>query len=109
MDLQRAVFFVFQEALANVEKHSRASHVDVLLEWEVDQLVISIADNGTGFDIEKVSTRKHFGLEIMRERMMGIGGSVQIASSENTGTVIKIFAPLSEGKKQERTIHHESR
>lgn len=109
MELQRAVFFVFQEALANVEKHSHASHVDVLLEWEVDELVITIIDHGTGFDIEKVSTRKHFGLEIMRERMMGIGGTIQIISSENTGTVIKIFAPLSGGNKQERTIHHELR
>jgi len=109
MDLQRAVFFVFQEALSNVEKHSHASLVDILLEWEADQLEITVIDNGSGFDIEKVSTRKHFGLEIMRERMMGIGGSVQIVSSESTGTVIKILAPLPGGKKQERNIHYESR
>jgi signal transduction histidine kinase len=109
VELQRAVFFVFQEALSNVEKHSHASHVDILLEWDTDHLTISVIDNGTGFNIDKVSTRKHFGLEIMRERMAGIGGSIKIISSENAGTILKIFAPLPVGKKQERTIQNESR
>ncbi len=109
MELQQAVFFVFQEALSNVEKHSHASQVNVLLEWDPDQLNITVIDNGTGFDMDKVSTRKHFGLEIMKERMAGIGGDIKIISSESTGTILKIFAPLPLSKKQESIIQHETR
>jgi signal transduction histidine kinase len=108
IELQQAVFFVFQEALSNVEKHSRASHADVLVEWELDRLTITITDNGSGFNTGKVSDSKHFGLEIMRERMAGVGGSVMIKSTEGSGTSLKIIAPLSVGRKQPRTKQHES-
>jgi signal transduction histidine kinase len=99
VELQRAVFFVFQEALANVEKHAGASIVEVSLDWQSDSLRMSVTDNGTGFDVERVSTHKHFGLEIIRERVMGVGGTAEIRSAENMGTTIHLFMPLPVGKK----------
>lgn len=99
MELQRAVFFVFQEALSNVEKHARASIVEVSLDWLSDSLHLSVTDNGTGFDIEKIATRKHFGLEIMRERVAEIGGITEIHSVENAGTTIHLHMPIMAGKK----------
>jgi signal transduction histidine kinase len=94
VELQQACFFIFQESLANVEKHSHASRVDVLVTWDVDQISISIIDNGTGFDARQVSGNQHFGLEIMRERISGIGGNVEITSSPNRGTTVHLHAPL---------------
>jgi signal transduction histidine kinase len=99
MDVQRAAFFVFQEALANVEKHAGASIVEVCIEWLSDSLHISVADNGTGFDVDKISTSKHFGLEIMRERIAGTGGTIEIHSVENVGTTIHVHVPIAAGKK----------
>ena len=99
LELQQAVFFVFQEALSNVEKHSHASTVNVCLDWEPDQLSVTISDNGRGFNSHEVVRSKHFGLEIIRERMAEIGGSAEITASENTGTTIKLSAPLPAVKK----------
>jgi signal transduction histidine kinase len=94
VEIQQACFFIFQEALANVEKHSHASKVDVSIKWEVDQFYISIIDDGKGFDIRSVSAGQHFGLEIMRERITDIGGAVEIVSSQSTGTTVWMNAPI---------------
>lgn len=94
VELQQACFFIFQEALSNVEKHAHASQVDVLVNWDVNQVCISIIDNGTGFDVQGVTGDQHFGLEIMRERISGIGGTVEILSSPSRGTTVKMHAPL---------------
>ncbi len=99
VESQRAVFFVFQESLANVEKHSGAGIVEVSLHWLSDNLHMSVADNGIGFDIDKISTRKHFGLEIMRERVAGIGGMLEIDSTANVGTTIHLHVPIAADKK----------
>lgn len=107
LELQQAVFFVFQEALSNVEKHSHASQVDVCLDWGLDKLFITVTDNGLGFDVDNVLRNKHFGLEIMRERMTGIGGSADILSSGSSGTTIKLMAPIPVVKKV-KEVHHDS-
>jgi signal transduction histidine kinase len=94
LDLQQACFFIFQEALSNIEKHSHASQVNILVKWSVNQLAISICDNGMGFDLDRVASDQHFGLEIMRERISGIGASVEIHSTPTEGTTIQLNAPL---------------
>lgn len=94
VELQQACFFIFQEALSNVEKHSKASEVTVRLKWEVNRIFISIIDNGTGFDVHNVSSDQHFGLEIMRERISGIGGTVDVFSSPTTGTTVLMNASI---------------
>jgi signal transduction histidine kinase len=94
VELQRAVFYVFQEALSNVEKHAQATSVDVVLNWDKDNLKINVADNGTGFNIFQVSRDKHFGLQIMQERISAAGGIIEFNSSETSGTSIEINAPI---------------
>jgi len=105
LELQRAIFFVFQEALSNVEKHAHASRVDVLLDWQEADLYLTVTDNGTGFDVQMVSTNRHFGLEIMQERMLGVGGSTEIVSSKSTGTTIRITAHIPVGKKTGKEVY----
>ncbi len=94
-EVQRAVFYVFQEVLSNVEKHAKARRVDVLLNWYSDQLLLKISDDGVGFDPQAVDPEKHFGLGIMLERIAQVNGNIDFISSENSGTVVTITIPLS--------------
>jgi signal transduction histidine kinase len=93
-EIQRALFYVFQEALSNVEKHARAKDVDVLVKWNKDDLTMSISDNGIGFNPVNVDSSAHFGMEIMRERIANVNGQLHLDTSYHSGTTITIWVPL---------------
>jgi signal transduction histidine kinase len=95
VEIQRAVFYVFQEVLSNVEKHAKASKVDIILQWAKDKLALTIKDNGIGFNPNLVDNSKHFGLGIVQERLAAINGIIEISSSANSGTSVRIGVPLS--------------
>ena len=97
----RAVLRVAQEALRNVRKHSKATHVRVstFLEpvGELDetpaQWILEIADNGHGFPVDEVldqTSKRHFGLRFMRERAQLIGARLEIVSNPATGTTVRL-------------------
>ncbi len=88
---------ITQEALVNVRKHARdASQVDVALNRKDGHLVLSIKDNGQGFDPDACDpARKHFGLQVMRQRAARIGGQVEINSAFGRGTHIEVSVPLA--------------
>jgi len=92
-DIQRAVFYVFQEVLANVEKHAKAENVEVLVLWGQSELTVTIKDDGVGFTPQSIDGTKHLGLEIMQERINKVKGRIDIQSSINAGTEISIFVP----------------
>jgi signal transduction histidine kinase len=93
IDVNRAIFYVFEEALSNTEKYARASKVKVLAEWGEDNFELTISDNGVGFNLEKVDADQHFGLEILHERMDKISGQVTLSSSEDNGTTVFVRVP----------------
>jgi nitrate/nitrite-specific signal transduction histidine kinase len=97
VEVQRAIFYAFEESLSNVEKHSRASKVDVLAEWGQDYFALSISDNGVGFNPQVVDTDQHFGLEILNERMAKVSGRITLTTTENYGTIVNIHVPSSSG------------
>lgn len=92
-DIQRAVFYVYQEAMTNVEKHAKAQNVDVLVSWGENDLTVAVKDDGVGFPVQAVKGTKHLGLEIMQERINKVNGRIDIRSFVNTGTEISIFVP----------------
>jgi signal transduction histidine kinase len=94
-DIQRAVFYAFEESLSNAEKHSQASKVDILADWGKDQLKLTISDDGVGFNPGTVDTDQHFGMEILNERMAKVNGRITLTTSENLGTVVDIRVPHS--------------
>jgi signal transduction histidine kinase len=96
---QQLIFFAFREILNNVEKHSRADKVQILVTWNERFLDICVADNGRGFDPSTVDNNEHFGLSIMRERITVIHGQLTVNSSTESGTVVSISVPLETGKK----------
>jgi len=89
----RQLFFVFREALNNIEKHASASQVAVKITWEEEHLLFTVSDNGKGFDLSKIEYGSHFGLKFMRERVEMLNGSIKIQSGIGVGTDIEIEVP----------------
>ncbi|MBI5963521.1 MAG: hypothetical protein HY863_08625 [Chloroflexi bacterium] len=98
-ETQQIIFFAFGEVLNNIEKHSKANRVDVLLTWNEGFLDISVADNGIGFESDSIQKDEHFGLEIMNERISYFNGKVMIDSAADTGTVVSITIPTQPMKR----------
>jgi PAS domain S-box-containing protein len=94
-----ALFRIVQEALTNVARHARAQHVHVTLARIDEDCLLEVRDDGRGFD--PVATRKRsFGLAGMKERMLMLGGKIDIASAPGKGTRINVRMPWQvEGKK----------
>lgn len=90
------VFRIFQEALTNITRHSNCTRVEVNVKIEPDQLILSIKDNGTGFNLEnKLKQTGSLGLISMQERADMIHGSIEIKTVENAGTEIILRVPLN--------------
>jgi signal transduction histidine kinase len=90
----RQIFYVYREALNNIERHSQAAHVHVSLFWHPHSLKIQIQDDGQGFDLTELETADHLGLSIMQERIEIVGGEVLIDSTIGQGTQITLDIPL---------------
>ena len=84
------------EALNNVEKHSRATKVEVVAQAADGGIHVEVKDNGTGFVVaESVRTPGHIGLVAMRERAQLAGGWCRIVSEPGNGTTIEFWVPMS--------------
>ena len=92
--VNRQLIYVLREALHNIEKHSHASEANLAFHWQLDQLEVTLSDNGRGFDETNVDHSLHFGLEIMRERIKIAQGQLEIFSEPGSGTTISIHLPV---------------
>ena len=89
----RQLFFVFREALSNIEKHAKPSNVSVELIWDKEKVALLIADNGRGFRPDDTQVRNHYGLKFMRERIESLNGIFSINAEYGNGTRIEITLP----------------
>lgn len=98
-DTELALYRILQEALKNVEKHARASHVLVQLTKLGDFMQLTIKDDGIGFDPgHPPAGRKRkgdLGLLGMRERATYVGGALTIKSARRAGTEVEVRIPLA--------------
>lgn len=94
-----AVFRGVQELLTNIERHAHASHAQVSLDFQDDSLVVSVEDDGSGFDVKEAQGngqgRKGLGLSTTRERIELLGGNIQIDSRIGRGTKVRMTIPNS--------------
>jgi len=88
---------IAQEALANVIKHARANSVTVRLHPTDHTLLLSIEDNGVGFDPQMVEPTAGQGLRNMAERARALGGTFSVKSIQGSGTEIAVQIPLAGG------------
>ena len=91
LDAEQALFRVAQEALANVARHSRAKSVEIDLDYDKDNLILCVADDGRGFD--PAAPNKGFGLRGMHERLTRLGGGARVESVPGAGTRITCLCP----------------
>ena len=95
LDVEKCLFRVIQEALANVAWHSAADRVDLVFNFQSEFLYLTIRDNGKGFDVDQ-SRKKGMGLNSMCERVVIIGGEINIDSLPDQGTRITLKIPYQE-------------
>jgi PAS domain S-box-containing protein len=92
-----ALYRVAQESFVNIAKHSTATTIEVTLLCDASSLTMIIQDNGSGFDLNEVRSRKGpargLGFTGMRERIEMVGGRFHIHSSPKTGAVIEAVIP----------------
>jgi signal transduction histidine kinase len=88
-----AVFHITQEALANVAKHAHASSVQVKLSKLHNRIVLTVEDDGVGFDSEKIGGIPGHGLSNMAVRCRSLGGDLTVTSAPGDGTVVRAIVP----------------
>ena len=87
---------IVQEALANIRKHADARSAWLRLESAETGLVLTIADDGSGFDPLQATADDHFGLLLMRERATAIGGEFELDSAPGRGTRVTVHLAAPE-------------
>jgi two-component system, NarL family, nitrate/nitrite sensor histidine kinase NarX len=100
------VFYIIQEALVNIAKHSMARHAVVLISQTPQHLEFLIEDDGLGMDEPSVATivttarpmvpSTHFGLDIMQSRAHRLKGNLEVGSNDGIGTRVRLRIPRSD-------------
>lgn len=86
---------IVDEAMQNVLKHSGATKVNILVGRHQNRLMVTISDNGVGFNLDGVT--RGLGLYSMQDRIRALGGTLYIESAPGQGTILRTVLPLSEG------------
>jgi len=95
---QSVIFAIIEEAVNNARKHAEAELISVTAVKQDDMVLVTIADNGVGFDLGAVDAnydqRGSLGMVNMRERTDLINATLRINSAEGRGTTITVAVPL---------------
>ena len=99
LEVKVLMYRAAQEALSNVARHARATRVDAVLETRDDCLILTIRDDGVGFDVAGLlrgpaSVASGIGLRSIREQAAALGGKLEIESGPS-GTKLVVSAPFS--------------
>lgn len=91
---------IVQEACSNAIKHANSSLIKVILQYELNKILLTIEDDGLGFDVENVGNilqkdNSGFGLSMMKERVYLLSGNINIESRVNSGTKISVEVPIA--------------
>jgi PAS domain S-box-containing protein len=93
-DLALCLYRITQESLQNVIKHSGATNAKVELTAGVGELLLTVTDDGCGFDPQTVATSPSLGIIGMRERVRMLHGQISVQSSPDKGTRIEVRVSL---------------
>lgn len=95
---RRSLYRISQEALANIAHHAAAENAQVCIEVLAERAMLSVRDDGRGFEpeiaLKRAYDREHFGLWGMQERAMSLGGTCEINSRPGAGTSIVVDIPI---------------
>jgi signal transduction histidine kinase len=91
-DLKTCIYRVVQEALHNCARHAQARSVRVVVRQEGSKIILSVEDDGRGFDASRV---RGLGLVGMEERVRHLGGAFHVRSTPGAGTKVDVELPLA--------------
>ena len=96
-DMEIAVYRIVQEALTNIRKHARASHVQLQAQFLPQLVIVTVRDNGIGFEVPQemadLANQGNFGLMGLKERAQLFGGQATITSQPGEGTEVQAVLP----------------
>lgn len=92
--LSYQLYLICKEGLANVQKHANATKAMLSVVHTKDKIVLTIEDNGSGFEVGKVTTG--YGLQGMKERSQLLGGQLTVDSAPGQGTQLQLTVPLQQ-------------
>lgn len=92
-DISLALYRIVQEGLRNISKHACANNVNVSLKGFNQTILLSIQDDGVGFDLAEAKVTRGLGLSSLCERVRLINGELSIKSQQGEGTIITVKAP----------------
>ncbi len=96
-EVRSILYRAVRELLINVAKHAQTSSATVQIERRAERVVVTVTDQGVGYDLTATppGTHKRLGLLILRERLSHIGGAIELRSTPGAGTIAVLSAPLS--------------
>jgi ligand-binding sensor domain-containing protein len=89
LEQRRNIFLIYKEALTNVIRHSQTQKCSINVDGQSDKIIISVKDEGIGFDVDKV--KKHTGILSMMKRAEKIKGTLTFTSEIEKGALIKLI------------------
>lgn len=99
-DVEAALFRFIQGAIGNIAQHSQAKNADIVMEYQPDQFLLTISDDGQGFDVSEITdveeSGRGRGLFSMRERVGFLGGTSGIESEIGKGTTVWAKIPMGQ-------------
>lgn len=99
-DVEAALFRFIQGAVGNIAQHSKAAHTAIILEYQPDHFLLTISDDGQGFDVSKITdveeSGRGRGLFSMRERIGFLGGTSGMESETGKGTTVWAKIPIGQ-------------
>lgn len=90
-----SLFRIIQESLTNIARHAHATHVEILLNKQGDDIQLVVSDNGVGISDDQINSKKSFGIMSLKERAEFLGGSFEITKGKNFGSKILITFPIN--------------
>ena len=93
-DVSLCLYRVTQESLQNVIKHSGATSAHVHIKMADGEILLTISDNGEGFDPKAAKAKESLGLISIDERVRAVNGAVRIVSAIRSGTKIEARVPI---------------
>jgi len=96
LENSKAFYRIYQESLTNIARYANAEQVEASFDLEENHLILSVSDNGVGFDTDELIDKKTMGIIGMRERAVMIGAKFEINSTPNNGTTVLVSLPLDQ-------------
>jgi len=90
-----AIYRVVQEGLTNIRNHSQATYVTVKITGTPSYFSFTMKDNGIGVSQEKINDHRSFGIIGMRERVVGMKGTISIKGIQGKGTTMHFKVPVT--------------